>query len=79
MRLHAAAVALLPEAMGITVLPANSNVCSTLGHACACRSVPSTPTWVREESVHGSGYDWTGPVGWHCVRPSSCAGMASCG
>ncbi|KAK9819148.1 hypothetical protein WJX81_000453 [Elliptochloris bilobata] len=37
----------------------------------AARSVPSTPTWVREESFNGSGYNWGGPNGWHCVRPDA--------
>jgi hypothetical protein len=45
-----------------------------LAERAACRSVPSTPTWVRADpdaSGPESGYNWAGPVGWHCVRPAA--------
>ena len=32
------------------------------------RSIP-TPTWFRDDNSDGWGFEWKGPIGFHCVRP----------
>ena len=32
------------------------------------RSIP-TPTWFRDDNLDGWGFEWKGPIGFHCVRP----------
>ena len=35
---------------------------------CHGRSI-ETPTWHRDDNSDGWGFEWKGPIGFHCVRP----------